>query len=85
MTARLTRLRQAVEEGDGAAQKIEAHSIKGSAAQMGAEDLAALCTRLETEADAGEWRLTFAQVDALQALFDRLSAAIARHPLSRKP
>jgi HPt (histidine-containing phosphotransfer) domain-containing protein len=46
---RLMRLRKAVVESDAATFRREAHSIKGSAAQMGASDVAALARVLEVE------------------------------------
>ncbi len=84
VAARLERLRGALATGDAATVKMEVHSIKGSAAQMGAGDLAAACRKLEVDAGADGWNLAGARVDTIQAEFDKVSADIGRHPLSRK-
>jgi HPt (histidine-containing phosphotransfer) domain-containing protein len=81
VAARLLRLRQAVARNDAATIKIEVHSIKGSAAQMGAAGLAAACRQVEIEARTGQGSLTEAQLDGLQALFDEVCRDIGRHPL----
>jgi len=47
---RLTLLRQALVQLDGARVRAQAHSIKGSAVQVGANSLAALCQRIELDA-----------------------------------
>jgi HPt (histidine-containing phosphotransfer) domain-containing protein len=78
---RLLSLRQAVAGHDRTTMKIGVHSIKGSAAQMGAADLAAACASLESGSSAAEWTLADAQVDQIQALFDEVLLGIARHPL----
>jgi HPt (histidine-containing phosphotransfer) domain-containing protein len=80
---RLLSLRQAVARDDRTTMKIGVHSIKGSAAQMGAADLAAACGKMEIGFSTGEWRISNAQVDQIQALFDEVLTGIARHPLGR--
>jgi len=47
---RLQLLREALSATDGARVKAQAHAIKGSAIQVGADSLAKLCQRIETEA-----------------------------------
>ena len=47
--ARLVRMRQAVATSDAVLFRREAHSIKGSAKQMGGEEVAALAKALELE------------------------------------
>ena len=84
VAARLERLRGALATGDAATMKMEVHSIKGSAAQMGAEDLAGACRKMEEDADADGWNMAGAHVDTIQGEFDKVSAAIGRHPLCRK-
>ncbi|MDR3699554.1 MAG: Hpt domain-containing protein [Candidatus Sulfopaludibacter sp.] len=49
---RLLLLREALVHKDGARVKQEAHAIKGSAIQVGADSLAVLCQRIELEAPA---------------------------------
>ena len=80
-TARITRLRAAIVRGDAPAVRIEAHSIKGSAAQMGAIQLASACQALELDARAGSLERAAPQLGTIQALFDEVNGAIMRHPL----
>ena len=47
---RLLLLREALARLDGAQVKHQAHTIKGSAIQVGATSLAAICQQIETEA-----------------------------------
>jgi two-component system sensor histidine kinase/response regulator len=81
---RLLNLRQAVARNDISVIKIEAHSIKGSAAQMGAPELADACLKLEIQARTNSVSDAGSQVETIQALFDEVSLAIQRHPLFRK-
>jgi histidine phosphotransfer protein HptB len=78
---RVARLRNAVARGDPAAVREEAHSIKGSAAQMGAAELAAACQILESDARAGSLGDARAQLETIESLFDAVNRAIGRHPL----
>jgi len=82
--ARLSRLRHAAASQDAATVKLEAHSLKGSAAQMGAEGLATGCRALELSASAGLTGGVEAQLDAIEALLEETCRAIARHPLCAK-
>jgi HPt (histidine-containing phosphotransfer) domain-containing protein len=50
VAARLELLRQAVAEGDLCTVKAQAHTIKGSAIQMGAVHLVTTCRHLELDA-----------------------------------
>jgi HPt (histidine-containing phosphotransfer) domain-containing protein len=50
--ARLARMREAVALSDAKLFKREAHSIKGSATQMGGDDVAALAKVLELEGES---------------------------------
>ena len=52
---RLERLHNAVARLDGARVKAEAHAVRGSARQMGAEELADLCRAVEASAPAMNW------------------------------
>ena len=47
---RMQVLREALSQFDGVRVKEQAHAIKGSAVQVGANSLAALCQRIELEA-----------------------------------
>jgi len=85
MVVRLAKLRQAVTNGDGTTMRVEVHSIKGSAAQMGAAKLAARCRELEIEYGRNEWTLQASEVETLQGLFDEASMAMARHRFAGSP
>jgi len=85
MVARLAKLRHAVVDGDGATMRVEVHSIKGSAGQMGAAKLAARCRELEIEYGRNLWTLRASEVETLQGLFDEASMAMARHRFTTSP
>jgi HPt (histidine-containing phosphotransfer) domain-containing protein len=68
---RLTTGREAVERGDAAAAKLAFHSLKSSAAQLGAAELGRLSAEAEELARAE-------RLDALAPLLPRLDAAYER-------
>jgi signal transduction histidine kinase/ActR/RegA family two-component response regulator len=73
---RLEELRDAVHRADIAAVARLAHAIKGSAANLGARQLAQLCADIETRAEAAEFDLTSECLDGLQREFTRACAAL---------
>jgi HPt (histidine-containing phosphotransfer) domain-containing protein len=62
-----TALRRAVTDGDAPAAAELAHSLKGSAGNVGAEDVAALCLEIERLARGGELAVLTALVDELES------------------
>lgn len=84
VAARLVKLRQAVIARDITIARNEVHSIKGSAAQMGADALAEACRVLEVEAASAGWTLGDSQVEKIEGLFGRVAEEIERHPFSRR-
>ena len=55
---RLERIREALASGNMLQVKLEAHAVKGSAGQVGAASLSAICRRIEAEsATAGREQL----------------------------
>lgn len=68
---RVSTARAAVERGDIDAAKLEFHSLKSSAAQLGAEALGRLCGDAEALAKAG-------RLDALPATLPPVEAALER-------
>jgi HPt (histidine-containing phosphotransfer) domain-containing protein len=50
---RIRAIQEGVARGDGPRVKHEAHAVKGSAAQVGATSLAAICRSVETAALSG--------------------------------
>jgi HPt (histidine-containing phosphotransfer) domain-containing protein len=67
---RIARLRAALERGDRVGVKHEAHAIKGSAGQVGAAEVSALCRDIEYQAVASDEA-------SLRALVARLEPAFA--------
>ncbi|WP_449243018.1 7TM diverse intracellular signaling domain-containing protein [Desulfovibrio sp.] len=77
MERRLTLARQAMESGDDAALTLHAHTIKGTAAGMGAERCAHHALRLHDAAKAGERETAARALETLAAEFQSLQQAIA--------
>jgi len=71
-TERLTRLHGLVAQQDVTAVEREAHNLKGSCANLGAERMAALCHQLETEAEAGSLGSANEFLERLDSEFERL-------------
>lgn len=67
---RLHRLREAVAHINAQAIRKEAHSIKGSAQQMGADAMAALCQEIELAAASGFVQGFGRPMDQLHRSFD---------------
>jgi len=69
---RLTRLHGLTAQQDVTAVEREAHNLKGSCANLGAECMAALCHQLETEAEAGSLGRANEFLERLNSEFERL-------------
>lgn len=80
--SRLARLREALHTGDLERACAEAHSLKGSAHQMGAEALAAECLAIEREI-AGSQAPTASRIDRFQDCLTAACDAMRVH-LSRR-
>ncbi len=52
--SRMVALRQALEDGDGPALMLEAHTLCGASANLGAVELSHLCARLTTDGAVGD-------------------------------
>lgn len=92
----LQQLRQAVEDGDSATLELRAHTLKGSALNLGARTVSELCGRLETlgrqrrTADAAALTAQLADeldraTEALWAISGPGTASPARPADSRRP
>jgi len=80
---RMARIAAAVSAGNGAAVRMEAHTLKGSAALLGAVRLSEAAERLEHAAHAGETgRLAGLAGDLARSMDDAL-AAFADPPFRR--
>ena len=75
---RLQRLRTALETGDAKILRAEAHTIKGSARQVGADALAAVCQEVELGSGLDAAALA-ALTNQLQPLFDEVSRAMTAY------
>ena len=60
-----------------------AHSIKGSSANIGANEVAAVAARIEGAARANTWEGIAADADALDAAYERLRAAVVDYRARR--
>lgn len=69
---RLTRLHGLTAQQDSIAVEHEAHSLKGSCANLGAGRMAALCQQLEAEAEAGSLTSAKEILERLDFEFERL-------------
>lgn len=74
--ARVERLRSAWQGGDAVAVQRAAHSLKGSAGNIGATDLLAVCRQLDDLGRVGDLSNAAPLVTALDAEFARVEAEI---------
>jgi len=73
---RLKSLEASLAAGDTAKVRTQAHSIKGSASQVGALGFAALCQRIEQESEHGPSDALTAMVRELETSFADVCRAI---------
>lgn len=73
---RIARLRASYAAGDAGELHKTAHSLKGSAGNIGAHALFAICRQLDDCGRAGELADAKRLIDALEAEFARVEAAI---------
>jgi PAS domain S-box-containing protein len=73
---RLNHLSTAVNQQDATVLKSSAHSLKGSASNLGARPLAALCAQLEKLATVGDFAAAGPTAARLKAEYDRVCRAL---------
>jgi len=73
---RIAKLRAACAAGDAVEVYKAAHSLKGSAGNIGAKGLAAVCRQLDEKGRAGELAGAKPLIDALDAEFAKVEVAI---------
>jgi signal transduction histidine kinase/DNA-binding response OmpR family regulator/HPt (histidine-containing phosphotransfer) domain-containing protein len=78
MPDKLEALRAALREEDSAALARLAHAMKGSAANLGAHGIAAICAEVEVCAANSEFEGAPHRVSALDREFDRVRSALAK-------
>ena len=81
--SRFERLHVAVARLDAATVKAEAHSMRGSARQMGAEALADLCQTIEAGALKMNWPELEGQVDQADGRFAEVRSAMSEYVRAR--
>ena len=77
--ARLQRLRRAAANADSSRVRAEAHAIKGSAREMGADAIARLCLEIEQKAPGPDASNIQDRIVELEARFGEISRAMARY------
>ena len=78
----LEELRTALDAADAPLAQRQAHSIKGAAANVGANALSALARQMENAAKAETLEPVRGNLDALQSAFDAYLAAARARPFS---
>ena len=76
--SRINRLRAACTSGDPTEVQRAAHSLKGSAGNIGAKDMLAICRQLDDRGKAGELSGAGPLLDSLDHEFARVTAEIHR-------
>ena len=77
--SRLERLHEALTRFDADRVKAEAHSIRGSARQMGAESLADLCQAVEASAPQMNWSELEYQAKQAEVRFAEVRSAMSEY------
>lgn len=74
---RVARLRQALSVGDAAAVSYEAHTLKSSSANLGAQTFAEFAKRFEEASRNGDLALVLAEVESFERQFAAVQASLA--------
>ncbi len=74
---RLHAMETSLDRRDTEALKLAAHSLKGSAKNLGAKPLAKICAELEKQASAADWDSTLLTLKAIGQEFEKLRAVLA--------
>jgi len=81
--ARMEKMRRALAASNFPNIRAEAHTIKGGARQMGADEVAEACQELEIACDLQEASLIAARLNHVQELFDEIRGAMIAYSNSR--
>ena len=79
--ARIRTLHPALAAGDAARLRAQAHAIKGSAAQVGARQVAEISREIEVAAVAGDLGRVAGLLPALESEFSAVRRAMSESPL----
>jgi CheY-like chemotaxis protein/HPt (histidine-containing phosphotransfer) domain-containing protein len=74
---RLTAMQTSLDHRDQEALKVAAHSLKGSAKNLGAKPLGRICAELEKQAVAADWDNALLTLKAIGQEFNKLRAVLA--------
>jgi HPt (histidine-containing phosphotransfer) domain-containing protein len=74
---RLQAMQTSLDRHDAEALRIAAHSLKGSAKNLGARPLARICAELEKQILAADWDNALLTIRAIGQEFDKLRAVLA--------
>ena len=80
---RLREIQMAYENREAATVKLAAHNLKGSSANMGADQLSACCRELELAGAVGDWEKLEFLAEGLQTEYDAVVTALGRERASR--
>ncbi len=72
-------LREGIEQNDLDGVMRAAHAIKGSSANIGGNEVAAVAARIETAARAGTWDGVAVNADELDVAYERLRSAVSAY------
>jgi HPt (histidine-containing phosphotransfer) domain-containing protein len=75
---RLQKLREAIEAGDAAMARGQAHAVKGSAGQVGAMQVSSLCREIEAAALRKDLAAAGSLLPEVEAAFQAVRAAMSR-------
>ena len=78
----MTELRRALDAADAPLAQRQAHSIKGAAANVGANALSVLALQMEQAAKEGKLEEVRRDLESLQSAFDAFLAAVRANPFS---
>ncbi|MEO8592201.1 MAG: Hpt domain-containing protein [Candidatus Solibacter sp.] len=82
--SRYERLEIAVADRDATTVKAEAHSMRGSARQMGADALADLCHSIETSTSQMDWAEVVHQMNQVSMRFADVRSAMSEYAMANQ-
>ena len=68
----LEQMPRALRNQDAETMKQLAHELKGAAANIGGDDMAKVCAKIEEQAEAGEWEMVKTNMKPLDKAYDQL-------------
>ncbi len=84
MPQRIQELQTALDVGDAPAVRMAAHTVRGMAANTGAENLRALAEEMEDAAQSGNLDAVRGRMDEVKMVYEQLRTIIDDRPLERE-